>query len=305
MIYGSVVETIGRTPLVRLNRLGSETGAEILVKLERANPGGSIKDRIGLAMIEDAERRGLLKKGSAIVEPTSGNTGIGLAMVAAVKGYKVILTMPESMSAERRKVLKAYGAEIVLTPAAEGMQGAIKAAEALAAKDAKVFIPQQFENAANPEAHSRTTAREILGDTGGRLDAFVAGVGTGGTVTGVGRVLKAEVPRALVVAVEPAGSPVLGGGAPGSHAIQGIGAGFVPAVLDREAVDRVIAVRDGDALATARSLAEKEGMFVGISSGANVWAAIELARELGKGKRVVTVAPDGGERYLSTPLFPG
>ncbi|MDD5317981.1 MAG: cysteine synthase A [Candidatus ainarchaeum sp.] len=302
MIYGSVVETIGRTPLVRLNRLGRETGAEILVKLERANPGGSIKDRIGLAMIEDAERRGLLKQGSVIVEATSGNTGIGLAMVAAAKGYKVVLTMPESMSAERRKVLKAYGAEIVLTPAAEGMQGAIKAAEALAAKDAKVFIPQQFENAANPEAHSRTTAREILGDTGGRIDAFVAGVGTGGTVTGVGRVLKAEVPRALVVAVEPAGSPVLSGGAPGGHAIQGIGAGFVPAVFDRKAVDRVIAVRDGDALATARALAEKEGMFVGISSGANVWAAIEVARGLGRGKRVVTVAPDGGDRYLSTGL---
>lgn len=304
MAYENILHTIGNTPLVRLNRLGRETGAAIFVKMERSNPGGSVKDRIALSMVEDAERKGLLKKDSVIVEPTSGNTGIGLAMVAAVKGYKVKFTMPESMSVERRMLLKAYGAEVILTPAAKGMRGAVEAAEELAKKNPHVFIPQQFRNMANVEIHRKTTAAEILRDLGRVPDAFVAGVGTGGTLTGVGEVLKERSKNVLVVAVEPDASPVLSGGVPGSHKIQGIGAGFVPEILNRKVIDRIIRVRDEDAFETARRAAREEGLLVGISSGANIFAALAIAGELGKGKTVVTVAPDTGERYLSMGLYP-
>ena len=304
MRYNSVAEAIGNTPLIRLNRMGAETGAEILVKLERNNPGGSVKDRIALAMIEDAEQKGLLKPGSIIVEPTSGNTGIGLAMVAAIKGYKVKFTMPESMSIERRTLLRAYGAELVLTPAAKGMGGAIAAAEELGKTDPHVFIPQQFKNLANVEVHRRTTASEILNDLGRAPDAFVAGVGTGGTISGVGEVLKEKSPKTLIIAVEPDASPVLSGGVPGPHKIQGIGAGFVPDILNRKVIDRIIKVKNEEAFETARRAAKEEGMLVGISSGANIFAALQVAKELGRGKTVVTVAPDTGERYLSMNLYP-
>ena len=270
--------------------------------MESLNPAGSIKDRIALSMIEDAEKRGLLKPGDTIVEPTSGNTGVGLAMVAAVKGYRLILTMPEDMSVERRKLFSRYGAKLVLTPAIEGMSGAVYAAQELVEKNPRYFMPQQFNNPANPEIHRRTTAREILRATGGRLDAFVAGVGTGGTITGVGEVLKELDPRILVVAVEPARSPVLAGGKAGLHAIQGIGASFVPGVLNREVIDEIIAVRDEDALEMTRRLTSKEGLLVGISAGANVHASVAVARRLGAGKRVVTILPDTGERYLSVNL---
>jgi len=279
-----------------------EGSAEVLGKVESLNPAGSIKDRIALSMIEDAEKRGLLKPGDTIVEPTSGNTGVGLAMVAAVKGYRLILTMPEDMSVERRKLFSRYGAKLVLTPAIEGMSGAVYAAQELVEKNPRYFMPQQFNNPANPEIHRRTTAREILRATGGRLDAFVAGVGTGGTITGVGEVLKELDPRILVVAVEPARSPVLAGGKAGLHAIQGIGASFVPGVLNREVIDEIIAVRDEDALAMTRRLTSKEGLLVGISAGANVHASVAVARRLGAGKRVVTILPDTGERYLSVNL---
>ena len=302
---GSITELIGRTPLVRLNRISDESGAEVLGKLESFNPGGSVKDRIGLAMIEAAEREGRISPGkTTIIEPTSGNTGIALAMVAAARGYDMVLTMPDTMSVERRTILKAFGARLVLTPGADGMRGAVAKALELAAEGADAFVPQQFENPANPEVHRLTTAAEIWADTGGEVDAFVAGVGTGGTLTGVGEVLKERRPGVLVVAVEPAASPVLSGGAPGPHKLQGIGAGFVPKVLDTEVYDEIVKVSADDAFATARDLARQEGVLVGISAGANVWAAGQVARrpEL-KGKVVVTVLCDTGERYLSTPLF--
>ena len=298
-IAASALDLIGNTPLVRLDRLRPANSAEIVAKLESLNPAGSVKDRIALAMIEDAEERGLIKPGATIVEPTSGNTGIGLAMVAAVKGYRLILTMPDDMSPERRKLLQRYGAQLILTPAIEGMTGAVFAAEELVAKNADYFMPQQFNNPANPAVHRRTTAREILRDTDGRLDAFVAGVGTGGTITGVGEILKAELPEVLIVAVEPARSPVLAGGKPGLHAIQGIGASFVPSVLNRDVYDDLIAVKDDEAIETAKWISRTEGLLVGISAGANVHAALQVARRLGEGKRVVTVLPDTGERYLS------
>lgn len=299
----NVLELIGGTPIVKLHRLVEPNYADVYVKLESFNPGGSIKDRIAYSMIQAAEEQGLLKPGSVIVEPTSGNTGIGLAMIGAAKGYKVILVMPETMSLERRSLLKAYGAEIVLTPGTEGMSGAIRKAEELKQQHPEYFIPQQFENPANPDIHRKTTAIEIFEQMDGRIDAFVAGVGTGGTVTGVGEVLKQRIPDIKIIAVEPAKSPVLSGGKPGPHGIQGIGAGFVPKVLDRDIIDDVVAVRDEDAMNTARRMAHEEGILVGISSGAAVFAALQQAKALGNGHNVVTVAPDTGERYLSTPLF--
>jgi cysteine synthase A len=302
---GSITELIGRTPLVRLNRISDETGAEVLGKLESFNPGGSVKDRIGLSMIDAAERDGLIAPGrSTIIEPTSGNTGVALAMVAAARGYDMVLTMPDSMSLERRALLKAYGARLVLTPGSEGMTGAVNRAVELAAEMGDAFVPQQFENPANPEVHRLTTAEEIWEDTGGEVDVFVAGVGTGGTLTGVGQVLKERRPGVRVVAMEPSDSPVLSGRDAGPHRIQGIGAGFVPAVLDADVYDEVITVTGDDAFAAARRLAREEGLLVGISAGANVWAAGELARRDGMaGKVVVTILCDTGERYLSTPLF--
>ena len=303
----SVTELIGATPLVRLNRISNETGAEVLGKLEAANPGGSVKDRIGLAMIEAAEAEGLIAPGrTTIVEPTSGNTGIALAMVAAARGYDIILTMPETMSAERRALLKAYGARLVLTPGAEGMQGAVARALEIAGELLDAFVPQQFENPANPDVHRRTTAREIWDDTGGAIDVFVAGVGTGGTVTGVGQVLREMKPGVRIVAVEPADSPVLSGGRPGPHRIQGIGAGFVPRVLDTGVYDEVLTVTADDAFATARSLARDEGLLVGISAGANVWAAAAGAgRPGGRGAAGGAVRCDTGVRGLSTPRCSG
>jgi cysteine synthase A len=298
-IAANVLELIGNTPLVRLERVTPPGYAEILGKVEARNPGGSVKDRIALAMIEDAEKKGLLRPGGTIVEPTSGNTGIGLAMVAAAKGYKLILTMPDDYSLERRKLVQRYGAQLILTPAIEGMTGAVFAAEELVAKNPGYFMPQQFNNPANPEVHRRTTAEEILRDTEGQLDAFVAGVGTGGTITGVGEVLKQRLPNALVIAVEPSRSPVLAGGKPGLHGIQGIGASFIPSVLNREVYDELLAVRDEDAIDMAKQITMKEGLMVGISAGANVFASLEIARRLGEGKRVVTILPDSGERYLS------
>jgi cysteine synthase len=302
---GDITELIGRTPLIRLNRISDETGAEVLGKLESFNPGGSVKDRIGLAMIDAAERDGRITPGkTTIIEPTSGNTGIALAMVAAARGYAMVLTMPDTFSVERRTMLKAYGAKLVLTPGTEGMRGAVDKALALAAEGDDTFVPQQFENAANPEIHRLTTAEEIWADTDGALDAFVAGVGTGGTLTGVGQVLKERRPEIVVVAVEPADSPVLSGGDAGPHRIQGIGAGFVPKVLDTAVYDEVITATSDAAFAAARVLARREGILVGISAGANVWAAGEVARRPGMaGKTVVTVLCDTGERYLSTPLF--
>jgi len=302
---GSITELVGRTPLVRLNRISDETGAEVLGKLESFNPGGSVKDRIGVAMIEAAERDGRIAPGrTTLIEPTSGNTGVALAMVAAARGYDLVLTMPDTFSMERRALLKAYGARLVLTPGSEGMAGAVDRAAQLADELDDAFVPQQFENAANPEAHRLTTAEEIWDDTGGEIDVFVAGVGTGGTLTGVGRVLKERKPDVRVVAVEPSDSPVLSGGAPGPHRIQGIGAGFVPSVLDEQVYDEVLTASDDVAFRVARALAREEGVLVGISAGANVWAAGELARRDGmRGKVVVTVLCDTGERYLSTPLF--
>ena len=302
---GSVTELVGRTPLVRLNRISDETGAEVLGKLESFNPGGSVKDRIGLAMIEAAERDGRITPGrTTLVEPTSGNTGVALAMVAAARGYDLVLTMPDTFSVERRALLKAYGARLVLTPGTDGMTGAVRRAAELAEELDDAFVPQQFENPANPEVHRLTTAEEIWDDTAGEVDVFVAGVGTGGTLTGVGRVLKERRPGVRVVAVEPTDSPVLSGGRAGPHRIQGIGAGFVPAVLDEQVYDEVLTVTGDDAFRTARALAREEGVLVGISSGANAWAAGELARRDGmRGKVVVTILSDTGERYLSTPLF--
>ncbi len=298
-IAETVLNLIGDTPIVRLNRVVKDGWAEVLAKVESCNPAGSVKDRIALSMIEAAEREGKVKPGDTIVEPTSGNTGIGLAMVAAVKGYRLIVTMPEDMSLARRDMLSRYGAEIILTPAIEGMTGAVYAAQELLSENPDYFMPQQFENPANPEAHRRTTAQELLADTGGRLDAFVVGVGTGGTITGVGEVLKEKVPGVLVVGVEPARSPVLQGGRAGVHAIQGIGASFVPGILNREVMDEIISVSDEDAISVSRQLAREEGLLVGISAGANVFAALKVAKRLGQGKRVVTILPDTGERYLA------
>ncbi len=301
-IAGSVLELIGSTPLVRLSRITPDGSAEICGKMESMNPAGSVKDRIALAMIEAAEGQGLLKPGDTIVEPTSGNTGIGLAMVAAVKGYKLILTMPEDMSMERRRLLTRFGAQLVLTPAIEGMSGAVFAAQELNDKNSGYFMPQQFNNLANPDVHRRTTAREILRQTDGKIDAFVAGVGTGGTITGVGEVLKAELPDVRIVAVEPTKSPVLAGGKAGIHGIQGIGASFVPGVLNRDVYDDLIAVKDEDAFAMTGRLTREEGLLVGVSSGSNAWAALQVAKQLGPGKRVVTIMCDTGERYLSVTL---
>ena len=296
-IAENVLDLIGGTPMVRLNHVVAEGSAEVVGKMESLNPGGSVKDRIALAMIEAAEREGNLKPGDTIVEPTSGNTGIGLAMVAAVKGYKLIVTMPEDMSLARRDLLSRYGAQVVLTPAIEGMTGAVYAAKELVGKP-EHFMCQQFENPANPEVHRRTTAEEILEATEGRIDAFVAGVGTGGTITGIGEVLRQKLPDLLIAAVEPERSPVLQGGRAGVHAIQGIGASFVPGVLNREIYNEIIAISDQDAISMSRRLCAEEGLLVGISSGANVVAAIQVAKRLGEGKRVVTVLCDTGERYL-------
>jgi cysteine synthase A len=304
MIYTSILGTIGRTPLVRINNMLDDRSAQIYCKLESFNPMSSVKDRIALAMIEESERNGKLREGMCVVEPTSGNTGIGLAMVCAAKRYRLILTMPESMSLERRKLLKALGAELILTPAANGMKGAIDSAIEICRGSDKMFMPNQFENMTNPRIHMITTAKEILADLPD-LDAFVAGVGTGGTITGVGKVLKFETPGVIIVAVEPASSPVLSGGKAGRHGIQGIGAGFVPKIMDMSVVDRIVRVTDDEAKRVSRELAAKEGILAGISSGAALHAGLEIGRELGNGKKVVVLLPDSGERYLSTDLFLG
>jgi cysteine synthase A len=305
-IAEDITQLIGNTPLVRLRRVTAGVGAEVVAKLEFFNPGGSVKDRIAVAMVDAAEHAGLLTPDTVIVEPTSGNTGIALAMVCAARGYRCIFTMPESMSRERRMLLRGYGAELVLTPAPEGMAGAIAKAEELVKGDGRFFMPQQFENPANPAIHRTTTAEEIWADTEGRVDILVAGVGTGGTVTGVGQVLKERKPSVEVVAVEPAASPVLSGGQKGPHPLQGIGAGFVPAVLDVDLIDEVITVANDDAFATAHRMAREEGLLVGISSGAAVWAALEVARRPeNAGRLIVVVIPSFGERYLSTALFEG
>jgi len=301
----SILDLVGGTPLVRLNRVVPHDAAAVWAKVEFFNPGGSIKDRISLAMIEAAEHAGELTPGATIVEATSGNTGIGLALVAAVKGYRLILTMPETMSKERRRLLAAYGAEVVLTPGDEGMSGAVRRAAQLAEGNPGCFMPHQFENPSNPEAHRGTTAQEILAQVDGRLDAFVAGVGTGGTITGVGEVLRELCPDVLVIAVEPASSAVLSGDSAGSHKIEGLGAGFVPAILNRAVLDQVIPVSDSAAMAMARRLGREEGILVGVSSGAAACAAVEVATQLGAGKTVVVVLPDTGGRYLSTELFQG
>lgn len=298
----SVSELIGKTPIVKLNRIVESDSADIYLKLEFMNPGSSVKDRIALAMIEDAEKKGLLKEGDTIIEPTSGNTGIGLAMVAAAKGYKAILVMPETMSVERRNLLRAYGAELVLTPGPEGMGGAIRKATELA-KEHGYFIPQQFKNQSNPEIHRLTTGPEIVEQMGDQLDAFIAGIGTGGTITGAGEVLKEAYKDIKIYAVEPADSPVLSGGKPGPHKIQGIGAGFVPETLDVEVYDEIIQVKTEQVFEYARRVAKEEGILVGISSGAVIYAATEVAKKLGKGKKVLVIIPSNGERYLSTPLY--
>ncbi|YBV90780.1 cysteine synthase A [Bacillus sp. PK9-021] len=301
-IANSITELIGQTPIVKLNRLVEEDMADVYLKLEFMNPGSSVKDRIALAMIEDAEAKGVLKPGDTIIEPTSGNTGIGLAMVAAAKGYRAILTMPETMSIERRNLLRAYGAELVLTPGPEGMKGAVNKATELA-KEQGYFIPQQFQNEANPEVHRQTTAKEIIEQFGDQLDGFVAGIGTGGTITGAGEVLKEKYPNIKIYAVEPADSPILSGGQPGPHKIQGIGANFVPDTLNTEVYDEVVAVQNDQAFEYARKVAKTEGVLVGISSGAAIYAALKAAKQLGKGKKVLAIIPSNGERYLSTPLF--
>ncbi|TCP52749.1 cysteine synthase [Tumebacillus sp. BK434] len=302
-IANNIAELIGQTPIVKLNTIAGPDDAEIYVKLESFNPGGSVKDRIAYSMIIEAEKAGELKEGTTIVEPTSGNTGIGLAMMAAAKGYRAVLVMPDTMSIERRNLLRAYGAELVLTPGAEGMKGAIAKAKALKEENPEWFMPQQFDNPNNPKIHRETTAAEILEAFGGELDAFVAGVGTGGTITGVGEVLKGKNPQIQIVAVEPSASPVLSGGNPGPHKIQGIGAGFVPSIMNTDQVDEIVQVDNEIAFEYARRLAKDEGILVGISSGGNVYAALQVAKKLGKGKKVLTVAPSTGERYLSTALF--
>jgi len=303
MILENILSTIGCTPIVKLNKLTSKNSAQILMKIESFNPGGSVKDRIAFNMIEEAEKSGKLKKGMTIIEPTSGNTGIGLAMVAAVKGYPIIFTMPETMSTERKSVLAFFGAQLILTPGEEGMVGAVIKAQNMA-DEGQYFMPQQFENEANPEIHRKTTAREILHDLqDSPLDYLVVGVGTGGTITGVGEILKEKYPDLVVVAVEPAASPVLSNERPGSHKIQGIGAGFIPDILNLQIIDEVIKVENEDAMNTARDLCMQEGIFAGISSGANVWASLQVAKKAGKGKTILTFLPDSGERYLSTDLF--
>ncbi|NVM52841.1 MAG: cysteine synthase A [Candidatus Helarchaeota archaeon] len=303
-VYNNIIETIGRTPLVRLNRIAKDLKPTILAKLEAFNPGGSVKDRIGMSMIEAAEEAGIIQKGIHIIEPTSGNTGIALALVAAAKGYKLTLTMPSSMSLERRKILKAFGANLVLTDPAKGMKGAVEKAEELGKLEGNVFIPQQFKNKANPEIHRKATGQEILDDTGGKIDAFVAGIGTGGTITGVGEILKEKVGHHVkIFAVEPIDSPVLSGGKPGGHKIQGIGAGFIPEVLNTNIYDKIITVSFDNAAKTARNLALSEGIFVGISSGAAAWAALEVAKEFKEGQTIVVILPDTGERYLTTELY--
>jgi cysteine synthase len=301
-VANSITELIGQTPVVKLNRLVDENSADVYLKLEFMNPGSSVKDRIALSMIEAAEKKGVLKPGDTIIEPTSGNTGIGLAMIAAAKGLKAILVMPDTMSLERRNLLRAYGAELVLTPGSEGMGGAIRKAEELAKKHG-YFMPQQFKNEANPEIHRLTTGKEIVEQMGDQLDAFVAGVGTGGTITGAGEVLKKHYPNIRIYAVEPADSPVLSGGKPGPHKIQGIGAGFVPDILDTEIYDEVITVKNEEAFEYARRAAREEGILGGISSGAAIYAALQVAQKLGKGKKVLAIIPSNGERYLSTPLY--
>jgi cysteine synthase len=301
-VANSIADLVGHTPIVKLNRLVDENSADVYLKLEYMNPGSSVKDRIALAMIEAAEETGALKNGDTIIEPTSGNTGIGLAMIAAAKGYKAILVMPETMSLERRNLLRAYGADLVLTPGPEGMGGAIRKAEELA-KENGYFMPQQFKNEANPEVHRQTTGKEIVEQMGEQLDAFISGIGTGGTITGAGSVLKEAYPGIQIVAVEPTDSPVLSGGKPGPHKIQGIGAGFVPDILDTEIYDQIIQVKNDEAFEYARRAAKEEGILGGISSGAAIYAALKVAKELGKGKKVLAIIPSNGERYLSTPLY--
>ena len=301
LVGNSIADLVGKTPLVKLNRMTGADDADVYLKLEYFNPGSSVKDRIALAMIEAAEKSGDLKEGSTIIEPTSGNTGIGLAMIAAAKGYKAVLVMPDTMSTERRNLLRAYGADLVLTPGAEGMKGAIAKAEELA-KENGWFMPQQFNNEANPEIHRLTTGPEIA-DALDRVDAFVSGIGTGGTITGVGSVLKERFPDVQIIAVEPTDSPVLSGGKPGPHKIQGIGAGFVPKVLDTDIYDEIIQVTNDEAYETARRAAREEGILGGVSSGAAIFAALQVAKKLGKGKKVVAILPSNGERYLSTPLY--
>jgi cysteine synthase A len=303
VVADSILDLIGDTPLVRLNRIAGPGAAEVCCKVEFFNPGRSVKDRIGREMLEAAEREGRLRPGMTVVEPTSGNTGIGLALASATKGYRLILTMPETMSLERRQILASYGAEVVLTPGQEDMPGAVRKAREIAAQDPACFIPQQFDNPANAEAHRRTTAREILEATEGRLDAFVAGVGTGGTITGVGEVLKAHDPNVRVVAVEPAASPVLSGGRPGLHNIQGIGAGFVPSILNRDVIDEVVTADEEEAFRMARLLSREEGLLVGVSAGASVAVALKVAERLGPGRRVVTILCDSGERYFSLEAY--
>ncbi|URA09227.1 cysteine synthase A [Thermospira aquatica] len=302
-IYESILELIGNTPLVKLKKLVEENMAEILVKVESFNPGGSIKDRIAFSMIEDAEKKGLLQPGATIIEPTSGNTGVGIAMVSAIKGYKCILVMPDSMSLERIYILKSFGAEVVLTPAYEGMEGSIRKALELQKKIKNALILRQFDNPANPEIHRKTTAQEILEATGGDLDAFVAGIGTGGTITGVGEVLKQVNSQIKVIGIEPFSSAVLSGQKPGPHKIPGIGAGFIPSILNTKILDEIITVSDNDAYKSSLRLSKEEGIFAGISAGANVFGALQVAKRLGKGKRVVTVLPDTGERYFSISQY--